>query len=234
MTYEQLVAWIETAAVVRVSESPDFALALPPMIADAELRCITDAEMPPGRRTAALSLAAGAVSLLLPADAVVPRSLWLAVELPGGVLQRRSEVLRRDPSFLREYWPDQGVASGLPRYWAVAGPTSILVAPGNSSATPMRLDMDYIARPAGLAPSGPATWLSLRFPALLRAAVMIAVSGWQRNFGMAGSDPQMPASWGREYAGLLATASAEIAASKAWGPFDPGPTPARSQMAPAA
>lgn len=227
MTYDELVARVQAHAAERTSEDEDFAVALPGMIQAAELQCLRDCDFPSARRTVSLSLGIGVVAVAPPADLVVPRALW-TVSGPGESV--RAEVQRRDASFLREFWPDTSV-TGVPRYFATADDTSILIVPPPAAST--RLDIEYTFRPPGLSEAVQETWLSVRYPDLLFYAVMVLVSGYQRNFGAQADNPQMPGSWIGLYAAALRVAQNEAATGKGWGATDPTPTPPPSTIRPA-
>lgn len=227
MTYDELVARLQAHAAELMSEDAEFAIAMPGMIQAGELRCLRDCDFPSARKTQSLAIGAGVVAIAPPPDLVVPRAAWLVT---GAGETVRSEVQRRDASFLREYWPDTSV-TGVPKYFATTDETSILICP--PPAVPTRLDMEYTFRPAGLSPSNPETWLSLRYPDLLFFAVMVLVTGYQKNFGQQAEDPRMSASWAGLYDQALAVARNEAATGKGWGASDPTPTPPPSTIAPA-
>lgn len=216
MTYAELVARVEALATMRLSESVEFAAFLPGGIEAAEFRCYRDCDFPSARRRQTSALVQGALSVAPPADMVVPRSLYVTV----GVT--RSELLRRDASFLREYAPVATV-QGVPRYWATRDSGTIEICPAASG--PCVLEMEYTFRPAPLSQGNPETWLSQRYPDLLLYALMVLVAGYQKNFGQQADDPQMPGSWERLYQGVLATARNEAALGKGWGAFDRTPAP---------
>lgn len=226
MTYNDLVARIEALAVARLSEDTALASVLPGLIEGGELRCLRDCDFPSARKQAQLTLSTGVASVAVPADLVVPRGAWMVT---GAGLSVRSEVQRRDPSYLREFWPDNA-ATGMPRYFAMQDSGAILLAPTPAGA--YRLDLDYTFRPAGLSAGTPTTWLSLRYPDLLLYAVMVLVAGYQRNFGAQTDDPQMPGSWERQYQQALAVARNEAATGKGWGAFDRTPAPPPPGLSP--
>lgn len=225
MTYDQLVTRLAKLLVVGETEA-NFVAVLPAMIEAAELRCYRDCDFPSARRVQRLVLAQGTASVAPPADMVVPRALW--VEAVSGA---RSEVLRRDASFLREFWPT-AATQGVPKYFATTDSGTVLIAPAANAS--FSLDMEYTFRPAPLAEGNAVTWLSERYPDLLVYAAMVWASGYQRNFGAQSDDPQMPGSWERLYQGALATARNEAALGKGWGAFDRTPAPPPSAGAPGA
>lgn len=226
MTYADLVARIEALAVTRLAEDASFAAVLPGLIEAAEFRCLRDCDFPSARKTASLTLAVGVASVAVPADLVVPRAAWLVTGAGPSV---RSEVQRRDASYLREFWPD-AAAVGLPRYFATTDAAAMLLAPTPGGA--YRLDLDYTFRPAGLSAGNPSTWLSERYPDLLLYGVMVLVAGYQRNFGAQTDDPQMPGSWERQYQQALLVARNEAATGKGWGAFDRTPAPPPPGLSP--
>jgi hypothetical protein len=225
VTYDQLVTRLAMLLVVGETEA-NFVAILPAMIEAAELRCYRDCDFPSARRVSRLSIAAGIASVAPPSDMVVPRALW--VEAASGA---RSEVLRRDASYLREYAPT-ATTQGVPKYWATTDAGTLLFAPAADGT--YSLDMEYTFRPSALSASNQETWLSARYPDLLLYAAMVWGSGYQRNFGAQTDDPQMPGSWERSYQQALATARNEAALGKGWGAFDRTPAPPPAGGAPGA
>lgn len=71
------------------------------------------------------------------------------------------------------------------------------------------------------------TFISRYMPDVLLAAAMIFVSGYQRDFSPAGSDPQMPVNWEQQYNALLGGARTEEArkqfSAAAWSSMPPTP-----------
>jgi hypothetical protein len=229
MTYAELVAWIEAEAVLRTAEDADFALALPGIIENAELRCIGDCDFPSGRKVSRITVPAGAWAVGAPSDMVVARALW-AVLFTGPTETGRRNLLRRDPSFLREYLEATTAPAELPKYFATQDQSSFLLAPGVIGE--VRIDVEYTFRPPGLSEAVPETWLSKFYADMLRYACMVGVTGYQREFGGQGANPQAPVSWEKLYQDKLQIARNEAATGKGWGAFDRTPTPPPSSLAP--
>lgn len=226
MDYAQLVTRLEVLCVTRVAEDEEFRDILPAAIEAAELRCLRDGDFPSARKTARVTLVTGAASLAPPADLVVPRSLSVYTVVGGSV---RQEVMRRDASYLREYAPDASTR-GVPRYFATTDAGMMLLAPAPSAA--FELEMEYTYRPPGLSAANNTTWLGDRYPDMIVYGAMVFLSGYQKNFGAATDDPQMPGSWEREYQRALGVARNEAATGKGWGAFDHTPSPPPSGLAP--
>jgi hypothetical protein len=228
-TYAELKSRIEATAVLRTSEDPDFAIALPGIIANAELRCLGDCDFPSARTVSRITIPAGAWAVGAPTGMVVPRALW-AVLFTGAVQTGRRNLLRRDPSFLREYLEATTTPAALPKYFATQDQSSFLLAPGVIDA--VQVDVEYTFRPPGLSDAVPETWLSRNYEDFLFYACMVGVTGYQKEFSGLGANPAAPVSWEKLYQDKLAIARNEAATGKGWGAFDRTPTPPPPSLSP--
>lgn len=76
-----------------------------------------------------------------------------------------------------------------------------------------RMPSLYYSATTPLAATG-TTWISTNLPDLLVQAAMIVISEYQRNFGAASNDPQMPGIYEQQYGALLMGARGEILRSR--------------------
>jgi hypothetical protein len=192
-TYTQLVATLRSLYVTDESDT-DFAAILPRAIEAAELRIASELEPVALLATAQQGLTANQPQVALPADFVAPRSF--VVYAPQGG-PRRAELLRRDSRFLAEYWPD-ATALGVPKYWAELNFSTVQLAPTPDAA--YVLELQYIARPAGLSQSNQQTWVSVNVPDLLEYACMC----WLAMYGKQYGSSESVGSWEAQYARSLA------------------------------
>ena len=80
----------------------------------------------------------------------------------------------RDPSFMKEYWPD-GSDTGTPKYYSVWDQDTFYVAPTPNQN--FQVELGYIYRPAQLSSTNTTTWVSNNAPeALLYACLIQAYS----------------------------------------------------------
>jgi len=97
--------------------------------------------------------------------------------------------------------------SDVPTKWAPLTDQTILLGPCPGFG--VQLVCIGEVTPAPISAANPTTWLSLNLPDLLFAATMIAVTGWQQNFGQQADNPQMAVSWKSVYESLLPGALAQ-------------------------
>ena len=80
----------------------------------------------------------------------------------------------RDPSFMKEYWPD-GSDTGTPKYYSVWDQDTFYVSPTPNQN--FQVELGYIYRPAQLSSTNTTTWVSNNAPeALLYACLIQAYS----------------------------------------------------------
>lgn len=218
MNYTEFVARLANVAVYNPSD-PDFLALVPQALEHAELRCYRDLDPIAARARLPQSVAPGGSSILLPAECVAVRAVWL---LAGGAWRRLD---RRGPEFLRLYSAD-GVA-GVPRYWGTIDGLSVDLAPGWAAGG--QAEIDYTRRLNGMSAAVPETWLGTWVPDLLFAAAMVFVAGFQKDFGAQAADG---ASWEAAYQAALMGAVVEERRRKSDGPWDNSRTPPVSAAAP--
>lgn len=215
MTYNDLVAAIAAIAVQPAPDS-DLSAYLPRIIEQGELRCCRDAQFMALRVYSDATVVNGQSVIATPSDMISLRSLaaW-----PVGTTARQT-LLRRDESYLLEYWPDRA-ATGVPKYFAEMGAGTFLVAP--TPAATYTLELCYVQRPAGLSAGNPTTWLSLNAPDLLLYACLVALSGYLKNYGAASDDPRQALSWEQSYQSALRAVLDEEARRRGRTPNDTAP-----------
>lgn len=132
--------------------------------------------------------AASAYNVLTPVSLDVLNSLWPTNTAPSS------------PSIPTMYCP--GVFNGDQELQA-----TMYVAPPPDAAYTMACFCTF--RPAALSATNVTTILTLNLPDLFLAASMVFVSGWMKDYGSQGDDPQLAQSWETQYQKLFASAATE-------------------------
>lgn len=121
----------------------------------------------------------------------------------------RQQMVSVSRNFIDYLYPSE-VPSGtpsIPTFYAMLSEQQILMGPSPSHA----FDIEIIGtiRPNQLSASNSQTYLTQYLPDLFFAAMMIFFSGYMKNFGAQGDDPQMAQSWEGQYNKLLGSANTE-------------------------
>lgn len=128
-------------------------------------------------------------------------------------------------------WPQESVtvspadAEWLGRYWAMEDPATIVIMPTPDLGYHVRLT--GMVAPTPISSGNPTTYLSINYPDLLEAAIMVWMAGWlQRNYGAMSDDPKMATSWEAVYQQLKPGVIAEEARRRGLAPDRiPAPSP---------
>ncbi len=116
-------------------------------------------------------------------------------------------------------------ATTVPQYFAMITDQTLAFGPPPGAA--FQAEIIGTIRPTPLSPDNPTTYLTLYLPDLFFAASMVAVAGYQRDFGAQADDPKMAMSWENEYKMRLASANLEEQrkrfASSGWTSLSPAP-----------
>lgn len=105
-------------------------------------------------------------------------------------------------------WPS-AADTGEPNMFSLTTQWEMAIGPSPDGAYLM--EVVGTQRPAPISDTNPVTFISERLPDLFMAASMIFVAGYQRNFGGAGNDPAMGATWELQYQALKGSADVEEA-----------------------
>lgn len=221
MTYTEFCNRL-LSCIVLDEESDDGWLAyLPAIVEQATLRCCRDADFLALRRVASFTVAADAGQFTAPADYMMAHRISVVVD------GQRLPVSQRDESFLWEF----AGAPGWPRYWAEPEAGRIVLAPAPDVAC--EGEIAYTARPALLSADNPETWLSRFAPDLFFYAAMVSATGYLKNYGAQSDDPRSGLSWEAQYQAALPGVKREESRRKGEPAFEPSPSPASPQNAPA-
>lgn len=121
--------------------------------------------------------------------------------------------------------------TGVPTMYAPITDQQFIVGPWPDQA--YTIECVGTIQPAPLSSTNPTTFLSLYLPDLLTAAVMIFMTGYQRDWGAQADDPSQAQSWQGQYDKLFASANIieqrKRYAAGGWASLSPTPiaTPSR-------
>ena len=236
LTYATAKTQIATLAVVEETNTA-FLEILPQAITYAENRMCRDLDFLEFSDTATATMVAGTRSVSLAAGTFVVTE-QANIITPAGVTNPNSASATRNPclpttkEFLDAVYGSNTVANrGMPRYFVPFNDNTFLFGPVPDDA--YTVEIVGMTRPASLSAGNTTTFISTYLPDLFIMAVMVYISGYQRNFGRQSDDPQMAVSYESQYQTLLKGASVEEARKKftasAWTSESPSPvaTPTR-------
>jgi hypothetical protein len=193
MNYTELVA-----AVTSYTENDNLSGIIDTLIDIAESRLYREIDFFHAHKLSTSNFNSSDAFLQLPSDFWKTRYIQV---LSGNT---RSFLLRKDVSYINEYWPDR-TATGLPKFWAMlredalGGSTNhFMVAPTPDQAYTVELHYNY--RPAKIASGNPATWLGTHAPDLLLAAVMLEAQVHDKGeLTSIGNSVENPGFWQKHY-----------------------------------
>lgn len=234
LTYTTYTTTLQNLAVVDAG-SPEFAQIIPSVIDYAEQRLYRELDLldTVTRATGLLTVGTRTFNLpVTPGRFVVTNGFNVITPATATVPDNGTRV-RLTPTTLDALdvmWPStQG--AGVPELYAMVTDQQIAVGPPPDAA--YTVEVIGTIRPTPLSATNDTTYLTLYLPDLFVAASMIFVSGWMKNFGAQGDQPQQAQSWDQQYTKLFASANVEEMrkkyASGAWGSLQPTPiaTPSR-------
>lgn len=215
-TYTSFKAALEAMMVIDSSNDADWATFLPSIIDGAELRILRELDPLIARTDKTLTLGTTlptSARVGTPLDLIVLRDLgyYTPAGLNADTGGTWNQLLERDASFLREYFPSRATV-GPPRLFARLDDAQLLIAPSADQAYVAH--MFYTARPAPLSAAVPASWIASNVPDLFLYSAAVVASGFLKNYGALSRDPQAPMTWEKMYQTYLIHAQAEEARRK--------------------
>lgn len=234
MTYADLLATISNLTVISVTH-PNFVQIFPQAITYAEDRIYRELDLLSTVTTATGALSGGNRNFILPntnGRFVVTNGFNLIT--PSSVtnpeLGTRNQMVPVSRDFLDATW-NSGAGVGVPSLYAPITDQQFIVGPWpNANYT---IEVIGTIQPAALSASNTTSFLSLFLPDLLTAAVMVFMTGYQRDWGAQADDPAQAQSWSGQYDKLFASANVvemrKKYAAGAWSSLSPTPlaTPSR-------
>ena len=146
-------------------------------IEHAELRIFRDVDLDVFRKYASASLTTGDPFVSMPGSTPTTFEfvryvhIYSASGSLGGLTNNARETLvKKDISFIKEYWPNP-TSTAVPKYYANQDNNTIIVAPTPNAAYTMELA--YNAQPTGLSSSNTTNWISNNAPQVLLYACLV-------------------------------------------------------------
>jgi len=214
LTYTTFTDELALLAVVSPSDT-NFVANLPSAINYAELRIYRDIDLlSTVMAITGFSLTASSNQLTLPESEYVTLqniNVLTPVGQANPLSATRNPLSPVSKEYLYTVW-NSAAGAGLPKKFAILNTSTILVGPWPDAN--YALEIIGTVRPPSLSASNPTTWISTYMPDLLLFAAMIFISGYQRNFGLMGNDPQMGVTYESQYQTMMKSASVEEARKK--------------------
>ena len=212
LTYSQYVTQIAELAVVDPGNT-DYVTILPAMITYAENRIYRDLDLlSTVTPQTGYSLTANSRNLSFPQGTFVTVQ-DINVITPVGTSDptygTRNPLLPTTKNFLDYTYPNSSVTT-VPQYFAMISDYQMIVGPWPDQN--YSVEIVGTIRPASLSATNTTTYISLYLPDLFIMASMVYISGYQRNFALASTqpnDPAMPANYEGQYQTLLKSATVE-------------------------
>lgn len=113
----------------------------------------------------------------------------------------RNPVTFTSREFIDATYPSNSVTTGVPLFAARTDNTTVIFGPAPDA--PYVAEVYGTQRPTALSSGNSSTILTQMLPEAFFACSMVFVSGYMRNFGAQGSDPQMSQSWETQYRTLM-------------------------------
>ena len=213
MTYNEWVLRLQAAAATTDNDTP-FLDYIPNIIDLAEQRCYRDLDLlSTVVRDTASSCIANSRNFTLPSTSgrfVVVNGINIVTPFGSTVSTgTRNRLPQLSLDALDALWPSNTAASAttVPRYFAMVTDQTIAYGPPPGNA--FQVEVVGTIRQDPLSPTNTETYLTLYLPDLFFAASMVAVAGYQRDFGSQADDPKLAVSWESEYGKFLASAQME-------------------------
>lgn len=200
--YASFTTQLATLAVVE-EDNPGFQTILPSAIEYAENRICRDLDLlTTVTANTAFSLQTNVRSVTIPIATFITTQ-EVNVLTPAGVSDptyaTRNPLIPVAKEYLDFVYPSS-TGAGVPLYYAMLNQATILFGPWPDQNYSLEIVGTF--RPETLSASNTETFIATWLPDLMIAAAMIYVSGYQRDFSAAGSDPNMPIQWEGQYVSL--------------------------------
>lgn len=232
MDYQSYINDIANIALVNPMDAA-FQAIIPTMINYAEMRIYRELNLlETVTRDSSNTLTANSRTFTVPSQFVVVEGMNVITPAgaPSADAGTRNPLTLTTREYLDNVWPSS-TGIGVPSIVAQINQTTYLVGPPPDAG--YRVEVIGTIRPAPLSPTNTTTFLTEHLYDLFVAATMVWVTGYQRNFGAQGEDPNYAASWEGQYAKAFKSAGVEELRKKwaadAWTPKQPNPvaTPSR-------
>lgn len=137
---------------------------------------------------------------------------------PTGTTDERHPVLPVSLNYADTAWPSASAASASDYPVCFAMITDQTLSWGPTPGNIFTVEVVGHIRPAALSEANQTTFLTLYLPDLFFAAMMVFMTGFQRDFGAQADDPRQAVSWETQYKALFESANGEEVRRKFAGP----------------
>lgn len=234
MNYATLTTRLATFAVTSPTNA-NFLIALPEIIEIAENRIYRECNFLNQRGSTSTALTANNRNLTLPQVTTTAGNVNFKVVQSISIITpaatapdagTRNYCQRVSREFLDFYWASAASSPGVPVYWSMLDDQTVRFAPSPDQTYNAEIVGSFRPVSMGSNAGVPSqTYLGDNYPDLLFAGCMVALSGYQKNFGSMADDPKMALSWEAAYQALVQTAVNEALLQKgegeAWTPYMP-------------
>jgi len=235
LTYNTFTTSLANMIVVPVTD-PNYVLALPNIIDDAEQRLYRELDLLSTRVRATGLLTASNRNFTLPTGS----GTFVVVEQFNVITPStetdpdagtRNALDPTSKEYLDATW-NSVAGAGVPEFFAPLNQTTWILGPWPDAAYTM--EVVGTIRPDPLSASNQTTFLSTYLPDVFLAAALVMSAGYQLNFSAAGDNPQAGVTWETHVKTLLDSAKREEIrkkfGSEGWTSKDPDPiaTPPRT------
>lgn len=235
LTYNSFTTSLANMIVVPVSD-PNYAIALPNIIDDAEQRLYRELDLLSTVTRDTGLLTSGDRNFTLPSN----NGRFVVIEQMNVItpstttdpdLGTRNAMLPTSKEYLDMVYPSV-TGSGVPNLMAPISDQDWIVGPWPGAA--YTVEVVGTIRPAPLSASNQTTFLTLYLPDVFLAAALVMSAGYQKNFTSMGDDPKAAVTWESHVAILLESAKVEEIrkkfGSQGWSSKSPDPiaTPPRT------
>jgi hypothetical protein len=209
LDYDTYVSQLANLMVVGSTDA-NFQTFLPGCIDYAENRIYRELDLLTTRITDSTAVSSGNRNFTLPSN----NGTFLVVEginiiTPSGLSitssGSRNPVVFTSREFIDVCYPSNSVVTGVPEYAAMINPTQVIFGP--APASPYTAEVIGTYRPTALSSGNSSTWVTQNLPDLFIAASMVFASAYQRDFSLAGDNPQQGQTWEAQYGTLRNSAN---------------------------
>lgn len=225
MNYTQYVDQLKNLMAVNASNLVEFNIFLPGCISYAEGRIYRELDLLSTLHTDTSSCAQNQRTYDLPSSGGLEFITVQNVNVinPAGT---RNPLVAVSLAVVDLLWPAAASNTGVPQLFAMSDNNTIVLGPSPNQN--YDIEVRGTKRPASLSVSNTTTPITSYIPDLMIAASMVFASGYMRNFGSQGNNPEMSTSWEGQYQTLKGSAEVEQFRAKfqSQGWYSQKPTPA--------
>ena len=210
LTYNSFTTSLANMIVVPVND-PNFVIALPNIIDDAEQRLYRELDLLSTRVRATGALTANNRNFNLPTGSgtfvvVEQFNVVTPSSATDAALGTRNPCNPASKEYLDAVWSSV-TGAGVPNLFAPISQTAWIVGPWPDAA--YTIEVVGTIRPETLSSSNQTTFLSTYLPDVFLAAALVMSAGYQLNFSAAGDNPQAGVTWESHVEKLLTSAMKE-------------------------